>query len=228
MKQIGFFPHKPRLLILPSPLIRPRTYSQLKDSLSSLFYVEIIELPRNGIWSLREHVEWLKSFLDQRGLHQVYLLGHSNSGAVAMLMGITYPQKLKGLILADTIGVRKLNAFHILSGRIRDAVLELSFSLWALFHLLHQLFTHPINFYYNTRQPYKSDLSDHLSKLKPPTLIAWGEQDHTMPVQLADALHKQLRSSDLFIFPAGSHDWPLTHPQIFSQAVRAWMMRSSC
>jgi pimeloyl-ACP methyl ester carboxylesterase len=227
MKQIEFTPHKPRLLILPSPLIRSRTYSQLKDSLSSQFLVEVIQLPAKGIWSLSEHVEWLKSYLDTRGLNQVYLFGHSNSGAVAMLMGITYPQKLKGIILADTIGVRKLSAIQVFLGRLLDAGLELSFSLWALIHLLQQLLSHPINFWYNTCQPFRSDLSQYLSQLKAPTMIAWGEQDHTMPVKLANDLHRQLSSSELFIFKEGSHDWPLTHPHIFSEAVREWMKSPS-
>lgn len=227
MKQLAFSSHKPRLLILPSPLIRSRTYSQLKDSLSSQFLVEVIQLPAKGVWSIKEHVDWLKAYLDRRGLNQVYLLGHSNSGAVAMLMGIDYPHKLKGLILADTIGVRKLNAMQIILGRIQDAVLEFSFSLWAFFHLLQQLFSHPINFCYNTSQPFKSDLSRHISQLKAPTMIAWGEQDHTMPVELAGDLHKQLTSSELFIFKNGSHDWPLTHPDVFSEAVREWMTRGT-
>jgi pimeloyl-ACP methyl ester carboxylesterase len=57
-------------------------------------------------------------------------------------------------------------------------------------------------------------LADHL-----PTLIAWSEHDHVIPVSHARALHEHLPSSRLVLFPGASHQPHYRHAEDFADAV---------
>ena len=61
-------------------------------------------------------------------------------------------------------------------------------------------------------------LADHV-----PTLIAWSEHDHVIPVSHAHALHEHLPSSRLVLFPGGSHQPHYRHADDFAVAVAEFL-----
>ncbi len=56
-------------------------------------------------FSLDRYTRLLASFLNQLGLEQVTLVGHSLGGAVALQYAVQYPQQVQGLILANPGGL---------------------------------------------------------------------------------------------------------------------------
>jgi pimeloyl-ACP methyl ester carboxylesterase len=51
-----------------------------------------------------------------------------------------------------------------------------------------------------------------------PTLLAWGEHDHTMPPDCAWRLARRLPRAQVHIGP-GSHDWLIARPDAFTRAL---------
>ncbi|MEN2281814.1 alpha/beta fold hydrolase [Algoriphagus sp. SE2] len=67
--------------------------------------------PHSDEWSYEVMVEDLKEFLDDEGLDQVYLMGHSMGGKTAMNFAIKYPERVEKLIVAD-IAPRYYSVHH--------------------------------------------------------------------------------------------------------------------
>jgi len=65
-------------------------------------------------------------------------------------------------------------------------------------------------------------LADHV-----PTLIAWSEHDHVIPVSHAHALHEHLPSSRLVLFSGGSHQPHYRHAEDFAAAVAEFLSTTS-
>ncbi|MCR9082767.1 MAG: alpha/beta fold hydrolase, partial [Cyclobacteriaceae bacterium] len=57
--------------------------------------------PQDEEWNYSVMVEDLKELLDDEGLSEVFLMGHSMGGKTAMNFAIEYPDRVKKLIVAD-------------------------------------------------------------------------------------------------------------------------------
>jgi esterase len=57
--------------------------------------------PHADEWNYGVMVEDLKELLDEEGLDQVYMMGHSMGGKTAMNFAATFPEKVEMLIVAD-------------------------------------------------------------------------------------------------------------------------------
>src|SRR5687768_7659185 len=103
---------RPSLVILPSPLIMAATYPKVATRLARSFNVVVPELPDTGsaftgkTWDEKSYSAWLAGWMEGRQITSAFILGHSNSGAIAAEFAASFPEKTSALILADTIGVR--------------------------------------------------------------------------------------------------------------------------
>lgn len=57
--------------------------------------------PQSDTWNYQVMVEDLKKLMDEEGLDQVYLMGHSMGGKTVMNFACTYPELVEKLIVAD-------------------------------------------------------------------------------------------------------------------------------
>ena len=140
---------RPVLIILPSPLIRARSYRRLAKSLRPYFMVHTPELPESGghrsakkVWTIEGYAEWVVNEMNRLQIRRAILMGHSNSGAIAMRVAAVYPERVQALILADSTGIRKQGYLRTLLGRILDALLEVKFTFWSAFHLFTNFIFH--------------------------------------------------------------------------------------
>jgi pimeloyl-ACP methyl ester carboxylesterase len=211
---------KPHFIIIPSPLILGRTYKRLARELQETFSVRIMNLPNTGYrrsvsktLNADDYAEFIREeikALQVKG--KVIVFGHSNSGVIAAKISLKEPDLISGVILADTTGLKSYSYFSVILRRGLDGVLEMKFSLWAIFHLMINVFFHPLNFLKQIHLSVKNDIPDEFSRIKVPTLILWGKRDHTMPLADGRMLHSLIPDSEIYISQKGSHDWVLTHP----------------
>jgi pimeloyl-ACP methyl ester carboxylesterase len=71
----------------------------------------------------------------------------------------------------------------------------------------------------------ETDSTDHLSEVDVPTLILAGESDTFTPVRLSEALHQDIRGSELHVIRHGTHVTPLEYPAVVARHVRAFLAR---
>jgi pimeloyl-ACP methyl ester carboxylesterase len=110
----------------------------------------------------------------------------------------------------------------VLLGRWVDAMLELRLSLTGWHHLFYNLLLHTRNFLGQIDASIRQDLRPYARRVAVPTLVAWGARDHTMPPRCARVLEKLLPRPHVHVAPTGSHDWIITHPDEFAEAVASF------
>ncbi len=220
------------LVILPSPLIMAATYKRLSEFFQELgLKVYVPELPGSGSnfsykrpLSIEDYCHWLEKALRKHGFQIIHLLGHSNSGAIAMRFSQLYPEMVSRLILVDTTGVERQSLFRLFFGRAYDALLEFRFSLRASLHLFFNLFLHSRNFLSQVIAAAAENEIAGKKEIRLKTWIGWGKKDHTMPLEFGKKLHSQIPGSQLYVSERGSHDWLLTEPKEFTQIASRFIL----
>lgn len=217
----------PPVVLLASMLIRARIYEPTVQALSRRFRVIVLEMPGSGRgsrlpvpWDFEQYARWAASFLSAMGLDQVTLIGHSNSGAVALVMGALHPERIGRLVLVDPVGVDPTHSvLRLLLARFRDLPLEPRFSRRAGRAVLYNLLVHPRNLLSQAHLSATQELIKYAPLVRVPTLLAWGARDHTMPVRMAEVLQRLLPDATLVVSRSGSHDWLVEQPARFAAVV---------
>jgi pimeloyl-ACP methyl ester carboxylesterase len=90
-----------------------------------------VDLPGHGFGegkrTIKEYVEYVKRFCDERGFKNIVIIGHSMGGAIAQEFALTYPEYLKALVLVGTGA--KLRVSPVIFEAIRkgyDCIIELT------------------------------------------------------------------------------------------------------
>jgi pimeloyl-ACP methyl ester carboxylesterase len=220
--------HGPPLLFLPSAFLWAASYRRTISCLAAHFRVTAAEIPGSGgsqpvprAWGFADGADWAAALLDALDLPRALVLGHSDTGGVAAVMGVRHPDRLDGLVLADSVGARPGAGWAtLLRGRIRDSVFEearLNLPLGP--HLVANLLRHPRNCLYHAfRLAADTEPLEVAPRVAAPTLIAWGRRDHTFPPACAERLRSAIPGSRI-VWSEGSHDWLITRPGEFTDAV---------
>lgn len=229
----------PDLVLLASPLVRARTYRPLMKRLVRHHRVTVVELPGSGRasklarpWTVPEYAAWTADLVPRLALEPPWLMGHSDSGAIALLVAAWCPKRVRGLMLADSVGARRKRSVpRVVSARLLDGLLEPGLDVRASWHMLSNVLKHTRSFFHRVRESSRVDVLTFASWVSVPTLVAWGRHDHTMPPECARRLADRLPHARLLVGP-GSHDALITRPRTYARAVldftRARLQRSAC
>ena len=216
----------PDLVLLASPLVRARTYRPLLWRLARHFRVTVVELPGSGRaskverpWTVPEYAAWTADLVSALAPTRPWLMGHSDSGAVALLVAAWCPQRVRGLVMADSVGARRKRSVpRVVSARLLDGLLEPGLDVRAWWHMLSNVLKHTRGFFHRVRESSLVDVLTFAPWVSVPTLVAWGRHDHTMPPDCARRFAARLPQARLHLGP-GSHDAPITRPRSFARAV---------
>jgi len=194
----------------------------------------VIETPGSGgaskisePWTVSQHARWLTKFMEAQDLRPAALIGHSNSGPVALMIAARAPHRAERLVLSGSVGADFSPMLPGLLIRIAvDAVLEWRFALRAVRHLAYNFIRHPRNFLQQLRIALRTDISAVTRHVRVPVLIAWGRRDHVTPVRCARHLFEQMPTSRVHISDKGSHDWLIVRAKEFADALSRFMDES--
>jgi pimeloyl-ACP methyl ester carboxylesterase len=219
----------PPLLLIPSAFLRAPSYKGTIEALAVHFDVIAAEMPGSGrsarvgkARGFAEEADWAAALLDALGLARALVVGHSDTGGVAALIGVRHPDRLDGLVLADSVGARRgANWATLAAGRFLDGLFEESrLNLPLGLHAIAGLFHHPRNWLYHAFYLAAEDEPLEVApRIEAPTLLAWGRRDHTFPPACAERLRAAIPGSRIAWSERGSHDWLITRPREFADAV---------
>jgi pimeloyl-ACP methyl ester carboxylesterase len=216
-----------------------KTWEKVIEKLKSNFKLICPDLPGFGKtpppdfdWSLKDYVVWLKDLLDALYLKDVILLGHSFGGRVAIKFSLSFPERIKILILLASAGIKEKLG-------IKGKVLSL-FSFWGnrffsfkpLFHFkkgaqkIFYFFLRDKDYVKASermrgvmRNVINEDLLPHLPSIKNKTLILWGEIDDILSLKHAYLFYKNIPDSQIFIIPGVSHAPNLKNPDVLADFI---------
>lgn len=213
------------IVILASLLVRARSYLPLLRELTRRFRVLVLELPGSGRgsrleqpWTTEQYARWTASLLAENGLHAITLVGHSNSGPVALHTALQSPHVAR-LVLVDSIGARRRGGIvTVIAARCVDGLQELALDLRGWWHLAYNVVVHPRSFLAQVRAASRCKLLDAAHFVRVPAVIAWAPRDVTMPIACARRFQASMPHARLVVGP-GAHDWLITHPRAFVERV---------
>jgi pimeloyl-ACP methyl ester carboxylesterase len=186
----------------------------------------------DGDYSRRAQALLVTHLLDYLKIEKAWLCGNSMGGAVALNVAFRNPQRVAGLILIDSAGVkvpgsgslapayltlpvigRILIALSLTSDKLVREGLEKSFNDRS------QVTDERVAYYYRflktrggqlaaLRARTQADdfpIEQDLSKINAPALIIWGAQDALIPLEAGIKMNKLIKDSKLHIFDSCGH-----------------------
>lgn len=181
--------------------------------------------------------------MDQLGVQQVIVAGHSMGGRIAWNLAAAHPERVSQLVLLSPDGFPDPNAKSDKTYEVPALLGLLPYSLpqWALrmggvapaFADDSQLTPQMMQRYHDMmlapgvrtallermRQTRNSDPVSRLQSIKAPTLLLWGEKDAFIPVSNAQDYLKAMPQAKLVTLPDVGHVLHEEAPQASVQAV---------
>lgn len=186
----------------------------------------------NHDYSQEGMVKFVLAFADKIGLTTFTVAGNSMGGGVAARFAEEHPDRVSHLILVDAGGMpvrqgdRVPLAFRIARIPVLNQLVLHVTPRSLVVEGLNDAIVHKsiitdemIDTYWDfarmegTREatverfslPGDTYVKDHVSAIKAPTLILWGEQDHLIPVEAGRQFHAAIPGSRLIVYPGTGH-----------------------
>lgn len=220
----------PPVLLVASPLVLARTYLPVVRALASRFTVVVAELPGAGgserlehAWSFERYGAWVVELVRRMPLAAPVVVGHSDAAPVVIEAARLAPEELRAVALVGPCGAcEPRSTARVVAARARDALGEIGFTIRVTPHLVANAVRHRQTFFEHVRAAAHVDVAAAARDLRIPTLLAWGDRDHTVPLACASRLGREIPGAKLVV-GTGSHDWLVTAPDAFAAALRRFL-----
>lgn len=206
-----------------------RVWYRNLPALTEHYRVYLVDLPGFGAmrkfrrqFDLKQSGVWLDKWLGAVGLAEAYLVGHSMGGYVSMALAATHPEKVKRLVLVDSIGIPFNLPIKRLIYPALKSIARTMPSFWMCIGYDY-LRAGPLMVLNASRQIVALDTTDVLSAVRVPTLLIWGENDDLVPFALGRQLHTRLEGARLFVLPGTNHFCMFERPHEFNQVLLAFL-----
>lgn len=183
-------------------------------------------------WGVKDYSNFILNFLKKLELENIFLIGHSFGGRIAIKFAVNYPEKIKSLILCDSAGIKPKPGPKT---RIIYWIAKIGNAIFTPKHLV-RFKDAARNFFYiflrnrdyvkangimkeTIKKVFVEDLLSDLSKIKLKTLIIWGEIDKMVPLKYAYIFKENIENSELKILPKIGHSPHLEIPKKFSEII---------
>jgi pimeloyl-ACP methyl ester carboxylesterase len=203
----------------------------------------------NGNYTIEHYAAFVVAVLDQLGIERATLGGNSLGGYIAWASTVLYPQRVEQLILVDASGYAFAAeslplAFKIAQTPILNKLMRNVLPRSVVQSSVENVFGDPtlvtpalVDRYFeiSTRagnrgalvarfeQTQPGQFSARVSEIKVPTLILWGQQDHLIPLALAERFHQDIANSRVEIFAELGHVPQEENPQVTVNALKAFL-----
>ena len=136
-------------------------------------------------------------------------------GGICAYIAAKYPEKVKSLVLLNNSGLSLGTKRQVVFNRMNDLIKQTLYSRNKRDNL-YILFSFMRNFLFNFRIlkttfniPVQTNIASSFSKIKCPSLILWGKNDHLIPYEHALKYKSLITNSQLNIIENAYHEWPL-------------------
>lgn len=201
--------------------LSPYAYKRIISELSLQY--RIIAPFIDSFKNFKDTQKGITSLINKEDIKKVIIIGHSAGGIVALKLSSDLADRIRALILVDSVGAIQNGSVlqwrtnwikHGLSIIIRPS----RFSIVLIKDFLLQMFNPG-----KLLREGEFVLNEKLQmKPKFPVLILWGERDDLIPIQNGYNLQKSIKNSK-FISVKGGHYWFLDRPELFSKEVERFI-----
>lgn len=191
-----------------------------------------------GPYTLADFAEDLAGLLDALGIEQAHLVGISLGGMIAQEFALTWPDRVRSLVLADTASEYPPDARRQFIERARIA--EERGMAPLIVPTLERWFTpefrrdhpdevarirdllasaHPTGYAASCWAIARADLTERLVNITAPTLVLVGSEDHLTTPEMALQIHEHIPGSRFLVIPGAAHLTNVARPEEFNRAI---------
>jgi pimeloyl-ACP methyl ester carboxylesterase len=163
--------------------------------------VRIVELP--GL-TVRDGSRRLAEWLEEEGLRDAALVGHSMGGTVAALTAAEVPELVGRLALIAPAGIfrsrsRRSYVFPLVHSTLIRAPRQLPRMV------RDSLRVGPLQLWRLSSDVLQTDVGPSLPSVRAPTLVLWGARDRLLPAALGQVFCREIRDCRLVVLPNCGH-----------------------
>lgn len=203
------------------------------------YKIIIPELPIYNMSLLKTNVKsfanYLRDFIEFKGLDNVILLGNSLGGHIGLYHTKLYPQKVKALIITGSSGLyesamgsgyTKRSDYEVIKKKAQDVFYDPAVATKEIVDEVYET-VNDRNKLVKTLAIAKSAIRHNMAKDLPnmntPTCIIWGKNDNVTPPEVAEEFHELLPDSDLYWIDKCGHAAMMEHPDEFNTILNSWL-----
>lgn len=196
--------------------------------------------PPPAAWGVDEYSAWVIALLDRLGIERTHVVGHSNGGRIAIALAAARPERVARLVLTDSAGIRPRHGWRY-QWRVRTFKLLRAAARWRLLPA-------PLRRAAGGRADRRgstdyraaegtlrasmvrlvnADLRPQLSRLRPPTLLIWGERDVETPPSDARTMERLIPDAGLVMLEGSGHFAYAEQPDRFCRIVDVFLRGSA-
>ncbi len=190
----------------------------------------------------------VRGLLDELEIERASLVGLSLGGAVSLQFALDYPDRVRRLVLADTMSgvwTQKFRRFidHALIGAIEQGGHDLMFELNLIFAFSERYLGENEGLFEQQKQAWRSmdvarytamlrairdwSVDDRLGEIQAPALVLWGSEDIEIPRVYSERLASALPHAILSVIDGSGHKSCADRPEAFNKAVLAFLLEGS-
>lgn len=205
------------------------------------YKVIIPELPIYTMSLLKTNVKsysnYLKSFLDFKGLDNVILLGNSLGGHIGLYFSKSYPEYVKALIITGSSGLYesamggsypKRGDYEYIKKKAEDVFYDPTVATKEMVDEVYDTVNDRnklIRTLAIAKSAIRHNMANDLPNMKQPTCIIWGENDNVTPPEVATEFHELLPDSDLYWIEKCGHAAMMECPDVFNELLDNWLTK---
>lgn len=187
--------------------------------------------------SAKRLAKFLDSFIRFKGLSDVYLLGNSLGGHVALIYTKKHPENVKALILTASSGLYE-NAFGSSFPRREDKEFirnKVAVTFYDPKHATDELVdecfaivndrNRVLRILAIAKSAIRHNMAKDLPNMDMPACLIWGKNDTITPPEVAEEFHQKLPNSELFWIDQCGHAPMMEHPETFNQILQDWLTK---
>jgi pimeloyl-ACP methyl ester carboxylesterase len=175
----------------------------------------------DGNYYVPELTQFIDEFALSLGLKKFYIMGHSLGGAVALNYTLKFPQKIRKLVLVDSLCLGREVGLWLRFFSIPAIVSSLGAVVGGILNMIVWILkmVNPFNYILPFTQAsvavgvhissFKEQtfiLEQRLPELKIPTLVVWGAKDPVVPVTQAYRACKTIPDCQIEVFRKSGHN----------------------
>lgn len=197
--------------------VTPENYQLFVSSLRKKYH---IIAPNLSVSTDRKDFSWRRfaENLDRLIVKkEIYLVGLSLGGGLALAYAAFYPEKVKAVIACEPVGIMvKRNkiiwTFLVIKMLIRSLFYPegVKFIPKMYFFFLKECVFNFRKIYRQTKLVLETDLEKSLAKIKAPVYLLWSKNSDLLPLWIGEKLHQRIATSRFYpSFSNKNHLWCL-------------------
>ena len=195
-----------------------------------------------GSYTLEQLVDDTIGILDALDFDRVHWVGLSMGGMIGQGLALDHPDRIERLVLADTAAIIPDEAQPLWQERLdavqregMQAVAESTLERWftpsyleqnppGIDQIRQQILITPVAGYVGCSEAIRHlNYLSRLSVIEAPTLIMVGADDLGTPVAASEAMHAQIKGSQLVVIPDAAHLSNIEQAQFFNDHLIAFL-----